>query len=71
MIEQGRRNLNERSKDNLKESRVEIYLKKLKNHPILSIIIIVGIIVIAIGSFTDALKTIFETIKPYIRNLFN
>lgn len=66
LIEQGKRNLNKTAKDNSDEPRVEKFFKKIKNNRILSIIIIGGVIVIAIGTFTDALKTIYNTIKPYI-----
>lgn len=71
LIEQGKRNLNKTTISSSEKPRVDRWLRKFKNNRVLSIIIILGIIVIAIGSFTDAIKNIFESIKPYIQKIFS
>jgi hypothetical protein len=43
-----------------KETRVERILKKFKDNKILSIIIIFGIIIVALGTFIDAVKKIID-----------
>ena len=49
-----------------KKSIVEKYLDKAKNNKILSFFIIVGIIVIALGSFSSALKNISALIPEWL-----
>jgi len=48
----------ENAKNQLNQDKVTQGIKWLKNNPILSIVIILGIIIIAIGSFTDSLTKI-------------
>ncbi len=70
LIEQDKRNLNATTTSSSEKTLVDRWLRKFKNNRILSIIIIFGIIIIAIGTFTDALRNIFDAIQPYIQRIF-
>lgn len=49
------------------DDRVGRLLRKIKNHPFVSIIIIVGIVVIGVGAFSNAVRDIISIISPLIR----
>jgi len=42
-------------------TRVDIYLQKVKNHPIISLLIVFGIVVISLAKFTDAINKLIES----------
>lgn len=48
------------------QTRVEYIKRRFSNHPVLAPIIILGIIVISIGSFTDALDKILKFFEPQV-----
>lgn len=54
-----------------KENRTESFFHKIKNNKILSIIIIFGIVVIGVGTFTDSLDKIFTPLKKSYRTFIN
>jgi hypothetical protein len=45
-------------------NRVQKILDKIKNHPFISQVVVVGVIIIAIGSFANALKDIGSLFPP-------
>lgn len=47
-------------------SRVDKILIKIKNHPSLSLLIAIGIIVIALSTFTGALKNLISTVDDLV-----
>ncbi len=57
--------------EHAKENRTESFFHKIKNNKILSIIIIFGIIVIGVGTFTDSLDKIFIPLKKAYRIFIN
>lgn len=68
LIDQSKRKL---SKTGAEETRVDSFVKYFKNNRVFSLFIIIGLIIIAIGTFADSLRNIFNVIKPYIEILFS
>ncbi len=50
----------------MKASRVDRFFSRIQNHPVLSVAIIVGTIVIGVSTFTGALKNLTATIGEWI-----
>ena len=48
------------------DDRVSRLLKKIKNHPLVTVIVIAGIIVICVGAFSNAVRDIISNISSLI-----
>lgn len=54
-----------------KETRVEKSIQYMKDHKIISVLIVIGLIVIGIGSFTGAVRNILDWYKIIVKHLWD
>jgi len=50
------------------KTKADIYLEKLKNNPIIAIIIVAGIALVAIAGLTDSLSKITTFVSGFVTN---